>query len=115
MQKEYRIDANKKSLGRVASEAAVFLRGKNNPDFVPNRVPDIKLIVANIDSVKITGKKMEQKEYKNFSGYPGGLKITNMNEIIKKKGIEYVFKHAVRGMLPKNKLRKEMMKNLVIK
>ncbi len=112
--KEYKIDANKKSLGRVAGEAAVILRGKNSPDFAPNRVPDIKLIVVNLDRVKITGKKMEQKKYKSFSGYPGGLKITNMKEIVKKKGIEYVFRNAVKGMLPKNKLKEKIMRNLKI-
>lgn len=112
---EYAIDANGKSLGRVASEAAAVLRGKNRSDFSPNRVPSVKVIVANIDKIKITGKKLKQKNYTRHSGYPGSLKSFRMEEMITKKGIGHVFKEAVYGMLPKNKLRSQMIKNLIIK
>jgi large subunit ribosomal protein L13 len=112
---EYVIDAKDKALGRVASEAAVILRGKKEADFAPNRLPDIKVKIINIEKIKITDKKLKEKEYKSHSGYPGGLKTTPLKKILEKKGMEYVLKKAVMGMLPKNKLRdKIMMKNLII-
>ncbi len=113
--KEYTIDAKNKPLGRVASEAASVLRGKNTVDFTPNRVPDMRLIVENIDKIKISGNKLKQKEYIRHSGYPGSLKSAKMGEVIAKKGMKYVFEKTVDGMLPKNKLRKQMMKRLIVK
>lgn len=113
--KEYILDAKDKVLGRVASEAAAILRGKKTSEFAANIVADVKLKVVNVDKIKITGKKLSQKEYKNYSGYPGGLKITVMDKILQKKGMGYIFKKAVLGMLPKNKLQKQIMKNLIIK
>ncbi len=104
-----------KVLGRAAAEAAVILRGKNNTDFAPNRIPDIKLLVEDIDKIKITGNKLKQKKYIRHSGYPGSLKTPAMEDVIDKKGMGYVFEKAVSGMLPKNKLRKRMMNNLIIK
>lgn len=115
MKKEYTIDAKGKSLGRVASEAAAILRGKNSPDFMPNIAPNIKLTITNGDKFRVTGKKMKQKRYMRHSTYPGNLKILRMEEVVDKKGKEYLLKKAVDGMLPKNKLRKIMIKNLVIK
>ncbi len=111
---EYTIDAKNRPLGRVATEAAAILRGKNSVHFAPNIAPDIKVVVENIKQIKISEKKAEQKEYKSFSGYPGGLKITPMKKEMAKKGIEYIFRKTVMGMLPKNKLRSIMIKNLVI-
>jgi len=111
----YTIDANGKSLGRVASEAAAVLRGKNRSDFAPNRVSPVKVIVTNIDKIKITGKKLKQKKYTRHSTYPGSLKSFRMEEVIAKKGVSHIFKEAVYGMLPKNKLRSQMIKNLIIK
>lgn len=115
MKKEYTIDAKGKSLGRVASEAAAILRGKNSPDFAPNIAPNIKLTVINSDKFKVTGKKMKQKKYMRHSTYPGNLKSLKMEEVAEKKGMAHLLKKAVDGMLPKNKLRKQMIKNLVIK
>ncbi|NOY35782.1 MAG: 50S ribosomal protein L13 [bacterium] len=109
------LDVKGKALGRAATEAAVILRGKNNTDFAPNRIPDIKLLVENIDKIKITGNKLKQKKYIRHSGYPGSLKTAAMEDVIDKKGTGYVFEKAVSGMLPKNKLRKQMLKNLIIK
>ncbi len=106
------MDVKGKSLGRAASEAAVILRGKTSADFAPNRAPKLKLAVENIDDIKITGNKLKQKEYARHSGYPGSLKFTKLEDAIAKKGIKYVFERAVEGMLPKNRLRNEMMKNL---
>jgi large subunit ribosomal protein L13 len=114
MQKEYVIDAKDKSLGRVASEAALILRGKKETNFAPNRLPDVKIKIINVSKIKITDKKLKQKEYKSHSGYPGGLKTTSLEKILEKKGMEYVLKKAVMGMLPKNKLQDRMIKNLVI-
>ncbi|HDO23797.1 MAG TPA: 50S ribosomal protein L13 [bacterium] len=109
------LDVKNKSLGRAASEAAAVLRGKNRPDFAPNRIPDIRLIIENIDKIKITGDKLKQKKYIRHSTYPGSLRVDKLEDIIKGKGIKYVFEKAVSGMLPKNKLKKEAIKRLIIK
>lgn len=112
--KQYTLDGKNKSLGRLASEAASILRGKKEINFAPNRVPDVKVKIVNIDEIKIDEKKIEQKYYKRHSGYPGGLKTTPLKKVLEKKGTAYVLKKAVMGMLPKNKLQKRMIKNLVI-
>lgn len=112
--KEYQMDVKHKTLGRAASEAAAILRGKKETDFAPNQIPELKLIVLNANQIKINEKKISEKTYKHFSGYPGGLKITSMKKILKDKGIEYALKKAIYGMLPKNKLRAKMIKNLII-
>ena len=109
------LDVKGKPLGRAASEAAAILRGKNRSDFAPNRIPDIKLIIENVDKIKITGNKLKQKEYIRHSTYPGSLKIEKLEDVIKKKGIKYVFEKAVDGMLPKNKLRKQIVKRLIVR
>lgn len=111
---QYVLDAKDKSLGRLASEAASILRGKREVDFAPNRVPDVKVKVINIDEIKISEKKIKQKYYKRHSGYPGGLKIIPLKKALEKKGIAFIFRKTVMNMLPKNKLQKRMIKNLVI-
>jgi len=113
--KEYTIDAKGRVLGRVASEAAAILRGKNDASFQENIAPNIKLTVLNVDLIKLTGQKMNQKEYKSYAGYPGSLKITPIERAIAKKGRSFVFRTAVLGMLPKNKLQIRMIKNLILK
>ena len=105
---EHTIDAQNKKL-------AVILMGKNRPDFVRNAIPDIKLKVLNASKISVTNKKMDQKVYKNYSGYPGGLKERSMKKVVADKGMRETLRIAVRGMLPKNKLRDQMMKNLIIK
>ena len=112
--KEYILDAKDKPLGRLASETASILRGKKEVDFAPNRLADVKVKIVNIDKIKIGEKKIEQKYYKRHSGYPGGLKVTPLKKALEKKGMAYIFRKAVMGMLPKNKLQKRMIKNLVI-
>jgi large subunit ribosomal protein L13 len=107
------IDAKNKPLGRVASEAAVLLRGKNKPNFSPNKIPPIKVKITNSSKAKLTGSKLNQKKYASYSGYPGGLKYIKMKELFERKP-EDIFKKAVWGMLPKNKLRKAVIKNLII-
>lgn len=108
---EYKIDAKNRILGRLASEAAVLLWGKNKPDFAPNKVPNAKVQIFNISKIKISGKKFEQKLYYSHSGYVGNLKTKTFKEIFEKDPCQVV-QRAVLGMLPKNKLRKIMIKNL---
>lgn len=109
----YTIDAKDKSLGRIASETALLLRGKNTAGFSPNKLSSNKVKVINLEKAHIGEKKLKQKKYKSFSGYPGGLKELSMEKVLEKKGIDFLFKKAVRGMLPKNRLQNEMMKNLI--
>lgn len=105
------IDATDKVLGRLASEIAILLRGKQKPDFVPYKNMGDIVVIKNIEKIKITGKKMEKKIYYRYSGYPGGLKETPLKRLFKTKP-EEVLKKAVYGMLPKNKLRAKQIKRL---
>jgi len=105
------IDASGKVLGRLATQIAVLLRGKHKPEFVPYQDIGDFVIVKNVDKIKITGKKMEQKKYYKHSGFLGGLKETPLKTLLKKKPQE-VLKRAVYGMLPKNKLRPQQIKRL---
>lgn len=111
---EYIIDAKFKKLGRVASEAATVLMGKNRVDFVRNAIPEVKVKIANAGKISTTNKKMNDKVYKNYSGYPGGLRERTMKKVVSDKGMKEVLRIAIKGMLPKNKLRDRMMKNLII-
>jgi len=112
MEKIHTIDAKNRPLGRVASETAVLLRGKNSADFQPNLAPKIQVKVLNVDKIKLTGNKFLTKEYQRYSGYPGGLKKIKFQKIFTQKP-ELVFKKAVEGMLPKNKLKKKFLQNLI--
>ncbi|MEK7172563.1 MAG: 50S ribosomal protein L13 [Patescibacteria group bacterium] len=111
--KQYIIDATGKPLGRLACEIAEILRGKQRPDFAPNKVGDAVLL-KNADKVKITGNKLETKIYHHYTGYIGGLKSVPMGKMLAKKGIEEIIKKTVWGMLPINKLRAQMIKELKI-
>lgn len=108
------IDASGKALGRVASEAAAYLNAKDSIHFVKNRVADVSVKIINASKVKVTGKKMEESVHKTYSGFPGGLTEMALVNVVKKKGFTEVIKHAVSGMLPKNKLQDVRLKNLVI-
>ena len=112
---KYTLDAENKKIGRIATQAAVYLMGKNMTDFKKNAIPNIKVEIVNASKVSIDDKKMEQKTYSRYSGYPGGLKQPTMKRVSEKKGFGELFKEAVSGMLPKNKLRAKMMNNLIIK
>lgn len=107
-----KIDATNQSLGRLASKVASILRGKTSPSFQPHILSSEKVLVENVQKVKLTGKKMEQKKYYHYSGYPGGLKERKVKDVFQKNPGE-VLRRAVWGMLPKNRLRKEMIKNLI--
>lgn len=109
-EKKIQLDAANKVLGRLATEISILLRGKNRVDFAPNKNFPIIVEVINADKIVLTGKKAETKEYKHFSGYPGGLKIRPYKSIGPKKALFL----AVKRMLPKNRLRKDMIKRLKI-
>lgn len=110
----YTVDATDKAIGRVASEAAALLNAKNSIFFVKNRVADITVKVINASKVKITGNKMKESVHKTYSGYPGGLREMPLSYVVAKKGYGELISHAVKGMLPKNKLQDIRMKNLTI-
>ena len=112
--KEYKIDATGKKLGRLATEIATVLMGKDTPSFTKNVVVDVKVIVDNPDKLNIPEKALTQKQYDRYSGYPGGRTVLSMAQVIEKKGVEEIIRKAVYGMLPANKLRKLRMKNLII-
>ncbi len=111
---KYTIDAKNKVPGRVATEVAVLLMGKNRTDFARNRIPEVEVEVLNSGGLKLEAKKLKDKSYYSHSGYPGNLKIRSQSQIVAAKGAGEVLRRAVYGMLPKNKLRPRMMKNLKI-
>jgi len=108
------IDAKGKTLGRVASEIAFSLIGKTQASFERHIYSGLKVKVINASKVKITVKKLEEIYHTRYSGYRGGLRILKGTETVEKKGLRELIKLAVYRMLPGNKLRKEMMKNLKI-
>lgn len=106
------IDAENQSLGRLAVIIAILLRGKNKPNFVPYMDMGDFVTVKNIDKIKFTGNKLENKKYYRFTGYLGNLKTTTLKELINKKGAKEALRKAVMGMLTKNKLRARQIKRL---
>jgi len=109
----YLVDVNEKVLGRVATQIANVLRGKNKPVFTPSVDTGDFVIVVNAKKIVLTGNKLADKMYYNHSGYPGGLKSTNAAKLLEKKASE-LLRQAVKGMLPKNKLASQMLKKLKI-
>ena len=107
------IDANGKILGRLATEVAVILMGKKKPEFVPYLDTGDFVVVINAREVKVTGKKMKDKTYTRHSGYPGGLKVETFDKMLARKP-EYIIEHAVKGMLPHNRLGSQMIKKLKV-
>lgn len=105
------LDATKQPLGRLATKTAILLRGKDQPTFSPNRVFNRQVVIEHIDQVGLTGKKLTQKRYSSHSGYLGHLKFRTIQQI----GFKKAFQLAVERMLPKNRLRKRLMKMLIIK
>lgn len=111
--KWYIVDAEGKTLGRMASEIAAVLRGKNKPIFTPSVDTGDYVIVVNADKVRVTGKKLDEKKYYHHSGWVGGLKSTTLREMKEKKP-ERVVEMAVKGMLPKGSLGSQMYKKLFV-
>jgi len=112
--KTHTIDATGRSLGRLASEAALLLRGKDEPNFERHIDNGSFVEIINFNAVKITGNKLDQKKYFRHSGYPGSLKEKKLGVLMEKNPAE-VLKKAVYGMLPKNKLRPKMIKRLIVR
>ena len=111
--KWYVVDATGYTLGRLASEVAKVLRGKNKPIFTPHMDCGDYVIVVNAEKIKVTGKKMDQKIYYNHSDYVGGMRETTLREMMAKKP-EKVIELAVKGMLPKGPLGRTMYKKLFV-
>lgn len=109
----YLVDVDSKVLGRVATEIANVLRGKNKPTFTPSVDTGDFVIVVNAEKIALTGKKLSDKTYYSHSAFPGGLKEISAGKLIDKKPEELI-KKAVKGMLPKNKLARHMLKKLKI-
>ena len=111
--KWYVVDAEGMVLGRLAAQVAMILRGKNKPTFTPNVDTGDYVIVVNCDKVKLTGKKAEQKFYRYHTGYVGGLKEVRYDKLMATKP-EFVVTKAVKGMLPKNSIGRQMISKLFV-
>ena len=111
--KHHEIDATGRAVGRIATEVALILRGKNKPDFTPHIDGGDFVKITNASNVTFTGDKFVQKDFYHHTLYPGGLKTTSLKRVFEKNPSE-VIRRAVYGMLPKNKLRDGMMKRLTI-
>ena len=109
----YVVDATDRPLGRLASEIANVLRGKHHPEYSPHLSLGDHVVVINADKVHVSGNKREQKLYYRFSGYPGGLKVRSMRDVIEQDPTQVV-QIAVRRMLPKTRLGSRMLKKLKI-
>lgn len=112
---QYTVDAAGRTLGRVASEAASALLGKKSVHYVQNMVLPTEVTIINADKLSLPEKRVAKKEYTRYTGFPGGLREQTLAEFLTKKGIEEVLRHTVDGMIPRNKLRKDRMKRLIIK
>ena len=110
---KHTIDASGKILGRLATYVATILMGKNKATFVPYLDTGDFVVVTNASKVKVSGKKYQTKTYTRHSGYPGGLKVEKFDKLIERRP-EYIIEHAVKGMLPHNKLGKQMIKKLKV-
>lgn len=111
--KEYKIDAAGKRLGKIATEAARLLMGKNSPDFTKHQVADVKVVIENTGQLDLTEKR-KKEIYQTYSGYPGGRKEETLEHLAERRGMPEVVRRTVKGMLPKNKLQNLMMKNLEV-
>jgi len=109
----YLVDAEGAVLGRMASEIASRLRGKRNPLYTPHVDTGDSIVVINADKIVLTGRKWDQKVYYHHTGYVGGIKSITAKKLLEKKPEELVI-HAVRGMLPKNRLGRSLLKKLKV-
>lgn len=107
------VDANDKILGRFATEIARILIGKNKAEYTPNANVGDRVVVTNAEKIMVTGKKIKDKMYYHHTGFPGGLRAETLGALKERKP-EQILKNAILGMLPKNKLRAERIKNLYI-
>ena len=109
----YVIDATDQVLGRLASRVALVLRGKNKPDFTPHVDCGDNVIIVNAEKIRLTGKKLTDKVYVRHTGYPGGQRFATPKEMLDRKPT-FVVEHAVKGMLPKNRLGAALFRNLYV-
>jgi large subunit ribosomal protein L13 len=107
------VDADNKVLGKVASDIAILLTGKNKPTYTPNTNVGDNVVVINAEKISVSGNKMKNKVYHRVTGYPGGVKSETLEKLLSRRPTEVV-RRAVYGMLPSNKLRNERMNNLYI-
>lgn len=110
----YTIDATDRPIGRVASEAARALLGKRSARYSPRDTHPVKVTIENASKLYLPARRMANKFYQSYTGYPGGQREVRMDELIAKKGIEFVVRKTVDGMIPRNKLRAPRMKNLTV-
>lgn len=113
LRKEYQIDASGKRLGRVATEAASVLLGKDQVDFAKNIVSPVKVAITNASKLDITERR-GREEFQHYSGYPSGRKVERLDHLANRRGYSEVMRRVISGMLPKNKLHKLRMKNLEV-
>jgi large subunit ribosomal protein L13 len=109
----YVVDATGQTLGRLAAQVANYLRGKHKPIYSPSVDAGDFVIVVNAERIHVTGRKLDQKIYYRYSGYPGGLKEITLRSLLEKHPAR-VIEHAVRGMLPKNRLGRKMFRKLKV-
>ncbi len=113
VRKWYVIDAEGKTLGRLSSQVSKILQGKNKPTYTPSMDTGDFVIIINAEKIHVTGNKLNQKEYHRHSGYPGGFKTTSFKELLEKQP-EKILEKAIKGMLPKTILAKQMMRKLKV-
>jgi large subunit ribosomal protein L13 len=109
----YVADAEGKVLGRFASEVARILRGKHKPCYTPHVDTGDHVVIVNADKIRVTGAKLENKTYTSYSGYPGGLKTRTLEHVLATRP-EFALQHAIKGMLPKTRLGRKLMKKVRI-
>jgi large subunit ribosomal protein L13 len=109
----YVVDASNETLGRLATRIAIVLRGKHKPEFTPNTDAGDFVVVINASSIGLTGNKLDQKKYHHYTGYPGGLKSATAR-VVRAKDPEFMLREAVSGMLPKNRLSRQLIKKLKV-
>lgn len=112
--KTHVVDAANQSFGRVASKVAAILRGKSSPAYQPHILPNVEVKITNLNKIKFTGSKFNQKVYYHYSGYHSGIRARKLSELWATRP-EYVMRQSIYRMLPKNKLRDKIIKNLKFK
>ncbi len=110
--KTYEVDATGKAMGRLASEVAIIITGKKQVNYLPNTIPLVKVIISNIDKVRISEKKLKDNVFYHHSGYPGGLKEKQWSEIFNKNP-QLLFMKIVNNMITSNKLKKNLLKKII--
>lgn len=110
---KYELDATNQTLGRLASKAAFILRGKNLVSYQPNEMPKNEVVIKNTDKLRFTGLKLQNKLYHRYTGYHSGIKTVKLSELWEKRPA-YLIRQTIYNMLPKNKLRDKIIKNLKV-